>query len=712
MDTIRYIIVVHGIGEQRKNETVLSVVNRFAEARRGLKQDKKSNILTLGRATGQTGKDDFLNPCRYPGPPEPFPPWMEFEGIPQDSKIKPGKPFYGEPSESGNNLRFVDLCWSDIMQSDWPHVGQKTEIWTKSLLGRLRKNYSGEAKYKWIIVALEKLVETLLLVKKITAFRIKKMEELIFNKFLGDVQLYGEYSRTRGKGVRRFHKLMARIEHDHYKIHGKNAEARYTVIAHSLGSIMSLDALTYAHVDRNIRQNPGPNNHPNLPFPGYCQENLEQIQAAENEINQLQNEASLTASEKNQLEEAQNKINYLNTGWVKRVDSFVTLGSPIDKFLIMWWLNYKYLDSADWCTNWDTLRKEKILHLNYCDEQDPVGHELDVVEKKPAYSQIFCKKEDRVFNRYPVPGAAHNEYWSDLDLFKRILHWAVDNPTTNQSETNSFTWFDKNVYKRVLRINYKIIPWAIVFADYFVFTWAMYAKEKHIAALASLAALAVWYLGRQVIDLLIYWRQIQMAKSEKRWTKMGEPQANMGERQAYEDRESARKWFRRRLKWVPALCLVLAGISLAVYGHFIKDHLFQANHLVQINFLIFIAVFVALIALKVFSNFKKVEEEADSIQSENDFWQINSWVGLCLLLSVLLAWGVSTQDEFIKLMITLSTQPNIWFNLTVFWMIAGAVFTYQTFRHSKARQDLNLTGRQEEPPPDDTAVDDTAVNEP
>ena len=31
---VTYVIVVHGIGEQRKNETVISVVNRFAEARR------------------------------------------------------------------------------------------------------------------------------------------------------------------------------------------------------------------------------------------------------------------------------------------------------------------------------------------------------------------------------------------------------------------------------------------------------------------------------------------------------------------------------------------------------------------------------------------------------------------------------------------------------------------------------------------------------
>jgi hypothetical protein len=187
-NVIRYIIVVHGIGEQRKNET-LSVVNRFAEARRGWSSNQKTNILTLGRATGQTGKDNFLNPCRQPVSREPFPPWMEFEGIPKDPYITPEKPFYGERSDSGENLRFVDLCWSDIMQADWPDVGQKTEVWAKSLLGRLRKKYSGNPKHTWILLAFEKLVVTLLLIKKLMTFHIKKMEDLVFNKLLGDVQL-------------------------------------------------------------------------------------------------------------------------------------------------------------------------------------------------------------------------------------------------------------------------------------------------------------------------------------------------------------------------------------------------------------------------------------------------------------------------------------------------------------------------------------------
>ena len=43
-----YVIVVHGMGEQRKNETTIDVVNRFAEARRQTSEDDQREVMTLG----------------------------------------------------------------------------------------------------------------------------------------------------------------------------------------------------------------------------------------------------------------------------------------------------------------------------------------------------------------------------------------------------------------------------------------------------------------------------------------------------------------------------------------------------------------------------------------------------------------------------------------------------------------------------------------
>lgn len=128
---VTYVVVVHGMGEQKENETVIKVVNRFAEARRGAKGKDNRDVLTLGQATGQTGLSN-LTPTEQP--------WMEFEGIPT-KRIKFKKAFLGEPSSSGNNLRFVDLWWADILQEANRHAGQDVEDWAKGLLGRLLRKH-------------------------------------------------------------------------------------------------------------------------------------------------------------------------------------------------------------------------------------------------------------------------------------------------------------------------------------------------------------------------------------------------------------------------------------------------------------------------------------------------------------------------------------------------------------------------------------------
>ena len=75
----------------------------------------------------------------------------------------------------------------------------------------------------------------------------------------------------------------------------------------------------------------------------------------------------------------------------------MTLGSPIDKFLMLWWLKYRYLlKSRFWC---QPNRSTKISHFNYCDELDPVGHNLDVAHCTPAYKAVLERCEDVVFNR-------------------------------------------------------------------------------------------------------------------------------------------------------------------------------------------------------------------------------------------------------------------------------------------------------------------------
>ena len=544
---VTYIIVVHGIGEQRKNECVINVVNRFAEARRGAREDDNRDVLTLGKASGQTGLSKV---------PVTEQPWMEFMGIPASAKVPtPSEPFLGEPETSGTNLRFVDLCWSDVMQDSIEHVGQDVGLWAKGLLGRLLRKHEAAKKDKkdkkevpfWIRRVLHLLIDTLLLVRFAMNFRFKEMKELVFVKFLGDVQLYGEYDRCRGRAVRRFHELMAKVEAEHEELERKREtprEARYVIIAHSLGSIMSLDALLYASATSDVRRGADCG----WRFPGYLRDD-----------------------DKKDEPRKEGWFALLDTDWIERVQSFVTLGSPIDKYLTIWWLNYRYLLKSDGRLR---PRKSRIKHFNYCDELDPVGHKLDVVQQTAIYDAVFECGEDIVFNRYCVPGVAHNKYWTDPNLFRWILQRAIDDkddaegplpfwhrvtsklpslsrwlpsseqddqggtaaesesPVRNSDEADKQKkraverprWFRLKAYAMLLVSLYSLVPALVLVGTFASLTLAFQADGWRTAIMAAVASSFLAHFGRRLIDLNIWWRQIQRQQRHEAGSCCNDPQ--------------------------------------------------------------------------------------------------------------------------------------------------------------------------------------------
>jgi hypothetical protein len=532
---MHYVIVVHGIGEQRKNETVLNVVNRFAEARRNLNNKELDGILTLGKASGQTGKEEHFRSSSSTSSINKVPPWLEFKGIPQP-KLKysnPEKydylnsiPFYGEDvpdDERGQNIRFVDLCWADIMEDSNKDIYQPVETWANGLMGRLKlKNKNADEvkdeieklqdspqhknnrtlNYKldqcenarvpqWIIKLLSTLVEALILTRNLMSFRFKEVKDLIFMKFLGDVQLYGEFPITRGKAVRRFHRRIARIEEEHKNELANNDlnsqdEPTYTIIAHSLGTIMSLDSLLYAHAAKDIKTGIKPSTTPNMPFPGYC---------AKEDLSNM------------------TEIDYFSdTSWVERVKYFVTLGSPIDKYLVMWWLNYKYLLEPD---AWMASTKNRIEHFNYSDELDPVGHSLDVAKITPAFHKIFNTKIDVVFNRYTWFGAAHNEYWKDTQLFRNIFANTVDR-NIQDDDPEPVERFLIGKYLLLIATTYFFVPLAVSALSAMSFEWAFLSDHTfQTKVIALLVFVSTLWLGSKLIKILVFGRQTQRIKAEK-----------------------------------------------------------------------------------------------------------------------------------------------------------------------------------------------------
>ena len=338
-------------------------------------------------------------------------------------------------------------------------------------------------------------------------------------KYLGDVQVYGEYDRCRGRAVRHFHETMAKIEAEHYsREKGRKVERdpRYIVIAHSLGSVMSFDALLYAHAPTHVRCG----KDPDWVFPGYLPDGvtdnekhdlckLDNLRAKKDADREALSEAETTA-----LQYLGKKFAFPKTDWIERVESFVTIGSPIDKYLTIWWLNYRYLSKNG--VGCQLNRSKKISHFNYCDELDPVGHNLDVAHQKPAYEAVFKWCEDIVFNRYAVPGAAHNKYWKDQELFGWILDRAVDKDCVKAARSRP-RWFNPWVYCKLLFWLYCAVPFLVLVGTYASLSLAFQASDWRTAAVAAAGFSFLAHFGRRLIDLGIWWRQIQRQESESSW---------------------------------------------------------------------------------------------------------------------------------------------------------------------------------------------------
>jgi hypothetical protein len=116
--------------------------------------------------------------------------------------------------------------------------------------------------------------------------------------------------------------------------------------------------------------------------------------------------------------------------WLSRIKGFMTIGSPIDKHLLLWPRLWKDLvpEKAN-----HLFQSEKIRWRNYYDYGDPVGFKLDTarlwLRDKHCTAFEFCGcsicHHDIGFARYLVPGEAHNEYWNDPDVFEHFINAVV-----------------------------------------------------------------------------------------------------------------------------------------------------------------------------------------------------------------------------------------------------------------------------------------------
>ncbi len=135
-------------------------------------------------------------------------------------------------------------------------------------------------------------------------------------------------------------------------------------------------------------------------------------------------------------------------GWLKQVKGFITIGSPIDKHLLLWprlWNDFHSSVAEEIPAKTaeeipakvaEQIPAKQIHWRNYYDYGDPVGFQLDTAKEWLRETGItmfdFPDENDIGFSRYLLPGEADNEYWNDPAVFEDfIVNVVKDQPSEN-----------------------------------------------------------------------------------------------------------------------------------------------------------------------------------------------------------------------------------------------------------------------------------------
>ena len=385
----KIIVAIHGIGSQARSETVRWVATRF-----GARGNDKTALMPLG----------FFH--------------VEGAGNVRVSRLDV------PPGDARAKIGFAEVFWADIPRAvmEKEDTLEETKAWGKTIVSRAQVEYEkkvkkpkgqatgkralSEADFGLVAGAVDEIVETVDVLENLTRVAAKaglfKFDlGPLLRGYLGDVQVVTEFGYYRQQIVHRFHSLMEEILSKYCEEFGM-PPAELHIVAHSEGTVVSFLAMLQALS--------GAVQHPCKP---------------------ISDEAEASKSPE----------------WIKYVRGYMTIGSPIDKHLVLWpdmWnavrvggkprqINVRskidktsgdivFPDSGD-----ERLRlKEPIRWRNYYDYGDPIGFRLDTAEdwlgkQNCAAFEFETKDHDFGFSRYILPGKAHNDYWKDDVVFGHFI---------------------------------------------------------------------------------------------------------------------------------------------------------------------------------------------------------------------------------------------------------------------------------------------------
>jgi hypothetical protein len=372
----KIVVAIHGIGNQLHSDTIRSVASQF-----GARYDPPLPVMPLG--------------------------YFDIAGVGEvdvrQLDLPAGGPYTAEQREFYSSLGFAEVYWADIPREvvKQDDTLEESKAWGLSIVSRAQATYMLNVEERKLEPAdfslasgvVEEIVETVAVMQSLLAVAEKagifKFDLApMLRDYVGDVQLVADFKQHRDTIVYRFHRVMERLV-ALVTARCQCAPEVY-IVAHSEGTVISFLGI-------------------------------------------------LEALSRPSVSDPKDSKQVISTDWVQSLRGFMTIGSPIDKHILLWpklWEDMPLRSEMQRDAVTQVERPggpitlpSRIRWRNYYDFGDPVGFALDTARAYLAHHGCqafeFEPVHDIGFSRYWLPGKAHTDYWTDTDVFGHFIENVV-----------------------------------------------------------------------------------------------------------------------------------------------------------------------------------------------------------------------------------------------------------------------------------------------
>jgi hypothetical protein len=378
----RFVVAIHGIGNQRRCETIRSAANQFA---------------------------DFINPG---SPVQP----LGHYNLGGDDRVVVSQVQGLDPM---GDIGVAEVYWADLPRglAQRGDTLDESKAWARTVAGRARRLYmeqvyqqsaaglaaaqlhdvddQKERDFKQASGVIEEIVEGVAVLENLMFLAdkagIAKFDlGALLADYIGGVQLVADFAFYRNEIIGRFHKALVAIVEQSASYCDRD-ELKIYLVAHSEGTVVTMAALLEALLFHTDRRREG--------------------------------------------------ASQADMSWIDHVRGLMTIGSPLDKHVLLWpnlWTDLGLVAPQDVAKGHPAMQDRfrippsKIRWCNYYDLGDPVA--FDVQETRRYIQGLGCANAfdwvdeseatdfaDYGFSRYVWPGYAHLGYWGDEKVFEHFI---------------------------------------------------------------------------------------------------------------------------------------------------------------------------------------------------------------------------------------------------------------------------------------------------